>query len=195
VLSVAWWKLSGIGLVTSVSLTLPAFFLLYMFAGLALAPHIGRLVRTNPGHSLVAATLVAGSALFMFLGFLDMVDPPYSDLKLEMASTIFRPASMSYAYAAMGLGFLLVFSQRGGLIAAGLGELGRHSYGIFLIHLLLLQIAVNRLLDPPTTEHLSDMWGLLRIVATWGLCLALSYATVRALSRFTVTQRFVGSNR
>ncbi len=185
-LSAGCWKLSSMGLVPAGTLTLPAFFLLYMVAGLALAPHLGHLSRVGLAQRLAAGVLVAAAAMLMFLGFLAMVHPPSSTLELRMASTIFRPASMFYIYAAMALAFAVVFGRGESRTAAGLARLGRHSYGIFLIHILLLGVGVERFLGAPAPEQFLEPWWILRMAAGWALCLALSYAVTRAFSRLTV---------
>ncbi|MFP6626411.1 MAG: acyltransferase, partial [Deltaproteobacteria bacterium] len=49
-LSLAWWQASAAGLIVANTLTLTGFWLLYMVAGLALAPHLAGLGRARARH-------------------------------------------------------------------------------------------------------------------------------------------------
>ncbi|MFP6627243.1 MAG: hypothetical protein VCA74_09345, partial [Deltaproteobacteria bacterium] len=71
--------------------------------------------------------------------------------------------------------------------------LGQHSYGIYLVHLLVLGIIVNRILGAPAPEQFGHTLWIFRITASWTLCLLLSYAAVRLMSSVPGLRVLVGS--
>jgi surface polysaccharide O-acyltransferase-like enzyme len=192
-LSLAWWQASAADLIVANTLTLPGFWLLYMVAGLALAPHLAGLGRARARHFALVGTLATVAAAIMFSGFFGMIAPPYPVFQLMLASVIFRPASMAYTFAAISLALLLAFSLRPGRTAALLAGLGQHSYGIYLVHLLVLGIIVNRILGAPAPEQFGHTLWIFRITASWTLCLLLSYAAVRLMSSVPGLRVLVGS--
>ena len=114
-----------------------------------------------------------------------------------IAATIFRPLPMAYICAAIAFSVFLAFAtgqRAGGRPATALAELGRHSYGIFLVHLLVLEAVVGRILEPPAPEHFTNGWWVLRALVTSVLCLGLSYGVTRILSQRRGLRILVGAN-
>ncbi|MFP6600555.1 MAG: acyltransferase [Deltaproteobacteria bacterium] len=195
--SLLWWQLSAHGVVGSGTLALPAFFLLYMAAGLALTPHLERLRSAGRTCTVAAAVLAVTTAALMLQDFLGMLSPDAGMMARMIAATIFRPLPMAYIYATIAFSVFLAFAtgQRAeGRPATALAELGRHSYGIFLVHLLVLEAVVGRILEPPAPEHFTNGWWVLRALVTSVLCLGLSYGVTRILSGRRGLRILVGAN-
>jgi peptidoglycan/LPS O-acetylase OafA/YrhL len=176
------WHAASVGWLEQGVATLPLFWIGYATLGIAAAPALARrsALRTPPRPLLLIGVLTAIAAYAWVSHVRGLIGPAPDAATLALAVTIFQMPAMSYTLAAMGLAVALVGSSTRG--TAWLQALGRSSYGVYLAHVLVLEVVVQRLLGHPRgADFASPAWAA-TMVATWVGCLALTYALVRALA-------------
>ena len=164
-LSVVWWKLSVLGFPFNAGPHLFPLWAVYVGVGLALAPYLGALARSASARlTALAATVTVLAAVSMVATFYGSLLRPVSPAAIALAAMVFR-------------------RRRGAWLAAGLEAIGRRSYGIFLVHLLMCR-ALRWLLWPwlfgslkPTTV----LWPLFMPLELT-LCLGLSFLATAFMS-------------
>jgi peptidoglycan/LPS O-acetylase OafA/YrhL len=91
---------------------------------------------------------------------------------------------MAYTLAAMALAAAIVFTAPApGPLGRALAELGRRSYGVYLAHVLVLEVIVQRLVGRPASADFGSPAWVATLVAEWGLCVALTWGLIAMLAR------------
>lgn len=192
--SIAWWKLLGAGAVPTGILFAPMLWIGYVALGIAVAPHLQKLRTTTTAVRLVATAIVPLAALAMYWGFLDQVVPHYRIRATYLASSLFQIPPTVYALTIMGALAVHVSASRKPAGRRLLHGLGTNSYGIFLAHMLVLRVVMNRLLPPEAIHGASLPTAVALVLACWAGCLALTLGLVALLSHSAWTRPLV-SNR
>jgi peptidoglycan/LPS O-acetylase OafA/YrhL len=181
--SLGWWRLSGAGLVPNVTLTLVPLWLGYATLGLAAVSWVRSWVaRVQSGWTgLVIATSAAIVAAAVMIGYvyLQVVQSPEH---VAIAVTIFQAPSALYALSAMALGLIVVARLEQTAAHAVLAGLGRRSYGIYLVHPLVLEMIVYRIVGRPDPHTFAVGSWSTALVLSWAACVALSDGVVRLLA-------------
>ncbi len=206
--SLAWWSLSARALVPNDVLTLPLFWIAWAGVGVAVAPYVRRLLRFAParGAALVAAaaaaTLLAGAAMLAQVNARMLPGSSLADV--TATATIFQVPVLLYTLAVIALWFVAAARarptdaaeerpERAALLARALIGLGHRSYGIYLVHVLVLEAVVERVFGRPSPGDFTGTaaWPA-KLVATWLACVALSDALVRLVARVDRLRVIVG---
>lgn len=183
--SVGWWSLSARGLAAGGVLTMPLYWFAWVAVGLAIAPHIDAVLRwalvSRAGFAALPATLVAW--VYMVWRLRAELPAEHSPADLSIAATVFQFPVLLYSLTAMAL-FLVVATRAARTrVAAALIAVGRRSYGIFLVHVLVLEMVVYRIVGSPSPADFDGWTWPLKLVAIWASCLLASDVLVRVLAR------------
>lgn len=194
VASLAVWHASAAGLIPSGMSTLPLFWLGYATLGIATAPALARHFgdRRGPRLPWIPIAALAGVAAIVMVRHVRALFGPAPDAEtLAIATTIFQAPMMAYALAAMALAVALVGgAARGTRI---LQALGRRSYGVYLAHVLVLEVLLQRVFGRPgSTDFTSPTW-MIAMLLEWAACLTLTYALVRAMEQVPGLAVFAGA--
>ncbi len=186
------WRASAAGLLPNSALTLPLFWLGYATLGIAAAPALARRFVRVPRPApwrLPWAALAAGAAVVMVHHVRSLLGPAPDPGAITLPLTIFQTPMMAYALAAMTVVVSLV---AGPLRGTRLWQaLGRSSYGMYLSHLLVLEI-VQRFVGSPADPAASAPTWIAALLAQWAGCVMLSHALVRTMERVPGLAIFAG---
>ncbi|MEO6028061.1 MAG: acyltransferase family protein, partial [Candidatus Binatia bacterium] len=178
--SVATWR----GLPAS-SATAPLFWLGYATVGLVAAPWLARVNAVRPRQLLLGASigLVTITAVVMVRWVMALLPPTPDPGSFPLAVVIFQLPVLAYAIAGIVLATLLV-----GLLANvrgmnALRDLGRRSYGVYLAHVLVLEVVVQRLLGRPASADFGSPAWVVTLIASWALCVTLTWVLIAGLAR------------
>jgi len=178
--SVATWKTLPPG-----SITAPLFWLGYATVGLAAAPWLSHVPAFRWRRTLLAASFGSATiaAVVMVRRVMALLGPMPDPVSLTLATVVFQVPVLAYALAVMALVTITVglLANAGGLKA--LRDLGRRSYGVYLAHVLVLEVVVQRLLGRPASADFGTGTWVVTLAATWALCLALTWALIAGLAR------------
>lgn len=194
VAGIAWWRFPG---KPAGPLFAPLLWVGYLVLGVAAVPYVTRLRRAAGRTRWVAASLVAtaATAWWMFGSFLSLAGPDYHPYAVMLASMIFQIPPCAYTLSAtflLGLASVRLKDARPGTI---LVMLGRSSYGVFLVHMMVFRLVIDRLIPSARWATGDDPLATAgAALASWISCLMLSTAAVSALSRSRWTRPLV-SNR
>ncbi len=187
------WRASSIGVLSVGPLMLPLYWLGYALLGIAAAPPLARRALASPRTPsawIPWTALATVTALVMVRYVHGLLGSAPDAPTLAIATTIFQAPVMAYTLAAMGLAALWVAAPGRG--RALLAALGRSSYGVYLAHVLVLEVVVQRVLGRPDALAPSAA-ALPALVAEWTLCLALTYVLVRAMAAIPALAPFAGA--
>jgi peptidoglycan/LPS O-acetylase OafA/YrhL len=187
------WKLAPRGLLPYVTATSPLLWIGYAVVGLAVAqaprPPEGSRGGWWRGAALLVFALAAAAQVRTVAATLV---PTYDYLRLLIAITVFRPLALLYALAAMALALAVVTAAPASRPVRGLAALGRRSYGVYLTHMLVLELVVYRLLGRPAGADLASAAWLVKLALSWALAVALSDALVRLLAAVPILRTVSG---
>ncbi len=192
--SIVWWRLPA---KPGGALLAPLFWLGYLVLGAAAGPYVEGLRRAaaRTVWFIAAGMVTAATAWWMFESFLSIAGPSYHPYAVTIASMIFQVPPCAYTVSVV---LLLAFASvriRDARFGRILVSLGRHSYGVFLVHLVVFRLVIDRLIPTARWAVGDDPLATAGAALTsWIGCLALSTAAVSALSRTRWTRPLV-SNR
>jgi len=168
-------------------------WLLYVCLGIAMGPRLTSVKSLAARNAVIAALtlLTVIAAYFMYENFVGRAaQSSFQPPGLLFAAMIFQIPSTAYITCAIITASLLAFRY-----AHALGPLfitlGRHAYGIFLIHLLVLRLGVQRALPPTNLTTASTTAVVATVVLAWVTCIATSSALVAAASRLPALRPLV----
>ncbi len=181
--SIATW-----GALPSNGATAPLFWLGYAAVGLVAAPWLGRLHALRSRRALLGiavglAAITAVVAVVMVRRVTALLQPMPDPDSLTLAVVIFQIPVLAYALAAMALAALVVALLADARGMHALRDLGRRSYGVYLAHVLVLEVVVQRLLGRPASADFGSAAWVVTLVAQWALCVALTWALIAGLAR------------
>ncbi len=193
--SVLFWRSHELRLALPLLPRILLFWMLYTVAGLAAAPHLSRFAAFARSRLVLplAGAAVLLAAVYMGADFFSRVSPPYNYRQLTLAAMVFLPSHLPYYYAAMLA--LLLFALRFERSWAGraMASLGRHSFGVFLIHLLIMRsVFFKRLVGMPSASDFSSPEWVLGSVLIPAATLLVSYCVVAAMAKVPVLKTVVG---
>jgi surface polysaccharide O-acyltransferase-like enzyme len=200
--SAAWWKLAAAGLVPRTPFPLLVHWLIYVALGIALATQreqLRRLAR-QPWLPVVALLAVVAAVVAMAAGFSAAVGPSPDLFGLMIAVMIFRPPQTAYIFVTIAALFLLALRYEKSRGASALAVIGRHSYGIYLCHVLFLRLMgaapllAAKVPDAEPATFAAWTW-IFHLAGTWLLCLVASLALVAAASRSSWLRPLVSARR
>ncbi len=195
--SVVWWKLHATARVPHGTWAMLPLWLVYVTLGIAVAPGIARWRGLATKLSAIggAAVLTLATFAVMLTSFRQHVGPQPVPFTISATATIFQVRPMLYIMAASMLLLLLAYRYTDTALADGLGRIGRCSYGIFLVHMLVLRALLWPWSPAPELLARTVPWLVIAIMAgQWATCVAASYAAVAAVMRVPALRPLV-SNR
>jgi peptidoglycan/LPS O-acetylase OafA/YrhL len=152
-----------------------------------------------PGFSrlhIVAWLALTVAVMWWEIAQIRALAPVYDETAVLMTVHLFRLPLAAYIVVTMlllrSVAFSIAASNATG--ARLWGTLGRHSYGVFLVHLVVLRLVVWQVLPPASFERTSVASALVRVAIAWTACIAISAAAVAFVSRIPGLRRVV-SNR
>jgi peptidoglycan/LPS O-acetylase OafA/YrhL len=192
--SLAIWRAAGAGLISNGPVMLPLFWLGYATLGIAAAPELARRLAERPLPArcwLRLAAIVILTAIIVVRHVATLLGPAPDVATLVIATTIFQAPTMAYTLAAIVLAAVLVGVDGPGTRL--LQALGRRSYGVYLAHVLVLEVVLERVFGRPAGADFTSPAWLVEMVAEWVACLALTYAVVLTMERVPALAPFAGS--
>jgi peptidoglycan/LPS O-acetylase OafA/YrhL len=180
----AVWQIGSAGFVSHGPLTLPLFWVGYATLGIAAAPAVAERFTTRPRWRpswIPAALLSLVTAVVWVRHVRAMLGPAPDVPTIALATTIFQRRALVYTLSAMALATALVGGPARG--TALLQALGRASYGVYLAHVLVLEVVVYRLLGHPHATDFSSPTWIAALLLQWAATLGLAYALVVAMAR------------
>lgn len=182
------WHASSVGLVPRRAVLLPLFWLGYATAGVAAAPALRSAFARPARWSVVwlpSALLAAATGLVTIVRIGRQLGSAGDIATIAMATTIFQPIVMAYTFAAIAAAIAIVGrnAHRTGFLDA----LGRASYGIYLAHVLVLEVVVQRVLGRPDAGARP-----VTMIGVWMACVLLSYVLVRGMASVPGLAALVG---
>jgi len=111
---------------------------------------------------------------------------------LYYVSTIFGREPMAYATLLTGALAIVAGPLGRTRLGSGLAALGRASYGIYLVHLLIASTFVYRFFDLGASGTETQAGAALRLGAVWLVTLAGSFACTQAVARIPRSAWMVG---
>lgn len=183
VINIAVWLLLGRYMLASNVWTQLPMWIAYPALGLGLG-RLG-LLRSHPPVPLRAVAVAGGILILAFAAsigrFLREGVDAISAFDMAVALMIFQPVALVFVIAAIVFLALCATRVGNGAVADGAALLGRHSYGIFLCHLLILHVIVQHVL--PAREAVSGSGLVVCCLVAWAACLCASVALVAAVTR------------
>jgi peptidoglycan/LPS O-acetylase OafA/YrhL len=190
--SLWWWQFAAFRPPFRGTEFLIFVWLLYVGFGIAIAPRLEQLrplaARASVLMGLTAitsATAYFAYETFIAYGELCSFQPP----GVFWAAMIFRLPASAYVACAIPMTILLVF--RYGALGQFFLPLGNHTYGIFLLHLLVLRLVVHRMIPPAAVAMNTTAFTVAVVLSAWLACIGLSLGLVAVASRFTATRWLV----
>ncbi len=189
--SFAWWHASGTHPELRATPGLLGFWLLYAVLGLVAGTQMHRIfsfLQANRASSLILAAATGIGAVGMWLDFANTIGPPFSLVQRTIGVMVFRTSHAAYTYAAVALLLAIACrstsARRWRHVAI---TIGRHGYGIYLIHLLVLHRVRSYVIHEPTPSDFETGIWIVKLVVLWTGTLGLSFAltTLAARSRWS----------
>jgi peptidoglycan/LPS O-acetylase OafA/YrhL len=187
--SIAVWHAASVGVLRAGLATLPLFWLGFAAVGIASAPLLARRAHAVPWPPIAALALIA--AIVMIGHVQGLLGPAPNAAHIAIAVTIFQLPTLAYVLAAMALATALVLRSRNriGLLAA----FGRRAYGVYLVHVLVHEVVVRRVVGATTAAAAGSRSWAFAMVAEWAATLALAFAIVWSMERVPGLASFAGA--
>lgn len=195
--SFAWWVMSAKGIVVG-EIRNPMFWIGYSLVGVAFASSIPSMRRAARSNLMLAgtATATAAAAWMMYRNFFNLIPPPYGIGSGVWAANIFQVPPALYTLLLMSL--LTMIACRWNAREAStalLTTLSRHSYGTFLVHLIVIKVVLLPLLPPEGITDLPIVVAVAKVLFCWAAALALSTGLVAMFSATRWTRPLVSNHR
>ena len=186
--SLVVWHAASLGNIAAGLATLPLFWLGFAAVGLASAPIVARRAAAPPWRPMAALTVV--TAIVMIRHVRELLGPAPADAHIAIAVTIFQIPSLAYVLAAMAFATALVLRSRNG--GAALAAFGRRAYGVYLVHVLIHEVVVRRIVGATTAAAAGSPTWAVAMIAEWAATLALAFALVWSMERVPVLAPLAG---
>ena len=168
------------------------FYLAYVVAGALAAVHLERTQSWVLAHGRLLALVVVMSAVVAEAVYLVQVatgTPPFP------AADVLQPVMVPYALVVtaglLALGLRYALRRRPGLVASAVGEGSRISFGVFLVHPLVISL----LLTLPVGRVLTAAGPPLTSVLIWLVTVLVSIAAVEVIVRTPLSLPLTGRRR
>jgi peptidoglycan/LPS O-acetylase OafA/YrhL len=168
------------------------FYLAYVVAGALAAVHLERTQSWVLAHGRLLALVVVVSAVVAEAVYLVQVatgTPPFP------AADVLQPVMVPYALVVtaglLALGLRYALRRRPGLVASAVGEGSRISFGVFLVHPLVISL----LLTLPVGRVLTAAGQPVTSVLIWLVAVLVSIAAVEAFVRTPLSLPLTGRRR
>jgi peptidoglycan/LPS O-acetylase OafA/YrhL len=193
--SVGWWHVTADVPAVRSAVFAPLMWLGYLAVGAAVAPHIAG-VRRSAAHATawlaaLASTILSG--LWMHNSFATLAPNAVDERTFALAVMIFQLPALAYTLSLLALLALVACRASAHRIADAFVLLGTHSYGVFLVHLIVLRLALLPLLAPEAIDTRATL--IAKAALCWLLCLLISTAIVALGSRSRWTRALVTNRR
>jgi peptidoglycan/LPS O-acetylase OafA/YrhL len=194
-LSMLWWRVGSWNVLPALTVATLPMWSLYLGLGIAAATRLDRLraFLARPVVLWAMGAVTTVFALATYRNFIALVEPDYQPGSIWLASTIMQWRPTLYILSAMILVFGAVtrIAPRGG---GWIRRLSEHSYGIYLVHFLVIRYLVHSVLPPELVHGGSVVHNLGDIVISWGLALGASAAIVIAGARVAILRPYVSNH-
>jgi peptidoglycan/LPS O-acetylase OafA/YrhL len=169
------------------------FYLVYVVAGALAAVHLERTQSWVLAHGRLLAAVVIASAVVAEAVYLVQVATGTGPFR---AADVLQPVMVPYALIVtaglLWLGLRYALRRRpGGRVSAAVGEGSRISFGVFLIHPLVISL----LLTTPVSRVLTAGGQPLESVLIWVLTVLVSIAAVEVFVRTPLSLALTGRRR
>jgi peptidoglycan/LPS O-acetylase OafA/YrhL len=168
------------------------FYLVYVVAGALAAVHLQRTQSWVLAHGRLLALVVVASAVVAEAVYLVQVATGTGPFR---AADVLQPVMVPYALIVtaglLGLGLRYALHRRPGRVSAAVGEGSRISFGVFLVHPLVISL----LLTLPVGRVLTAAGQPLTSVLIWVVTVLISVAVVEVFVRTPLSLPLTGRRR
>lgn len=194
-ITVGWWRVTIVSSLARNLLLVPMLWLAYVTLGAAVAPHMAAVRRwaSRPSALAAAAAASLASLYWNYHSVIAGIGPPFGEDAVALAVILFRVPALVYNLSVMSLLIFLAIRLQDSSVSRAFMVLGSHSYGIFLVHLIVVR-TVLRIAPPAVLARASIGVAIANAMLCWAGCLMLSAAFVAVVSRSNWTRALV-SNR
>jgi peptidoglycan/LPS O-acetylase OafA/YrhL len=180
-----WWDFgASYGIAAWDVWNLPAWSA-YLGLGLVAAARADQVIRVvRKPRFRVGAAAAAGASLWLFYrGFIAEVTPDYQPDSVWAATSLEQVPAVGCAVGFIVLVAALIPGPDDRLWRKLLVSLGQRSYGIYLVHLLVLRHFVQPVFPPYLVHGASPVEALALVGLSWVACLLGSFLLVATLAR------------